>query len=262
MILTIDVGNTNMKMGAWDGDKLVFVAKLHTDTRLTADEYAVRFLQMMQLHQCGGALFDGAILSCVVPPLASVLKQAVERAIACRRVYMVSPGLKSGLNIKIDDPSVLGSDLVCAAVGALGKLEPPLIFINMETAISIFAINGDRTLVGGSVGPGVGISMEALSLRSAQLPHISLESPGPVIGKNTADSMKAGVLYGTAAMVDGMVIRMKEELGGEAPVQVIACGGHAKRIIPHCRETITVDENLVLDGLKRIYHKNAKAPSK
>lgn len=256
MILTVDIGNTNIKVGAWDGDELVFVSRLQTNTLRTQDEYAINLLDIFRLNDCNHAQFDGAILSSVVPPLSLPLKAAVRAVLQTRRVHLVSPGLRTGLNIKIDDPATLGGDMVCAAVAAIGKYPLPCIIISLGTAITMSAVDKDGMYLGCSVNPGIGISMEALSDRTAQLPHISLDKPGAVIGPNTIDAMKSGAIYGTASMLDGMIDRMQEELEGE--VTVAACGGIAPYIVTHCRHKILVDDSLVLEGLKMIYHKNTK----
>jgi type III pantothenate kinase len=256
MVLAVDIGNTNIKVGAWDGERLVFVSRMHTNILRTTAEYAVQLLDVVRLNDCYSSQFDGAILSCVVPPLANVIKRAVEQVIQTTRVLAISPGLKTGINIKIDVPSQLGADLVCAAAAVLERGELPCIFVSMGTATSLFALDADGGFLGGAVSPGVSISLEALSARAAQLPHINLDDPGPIIGKNTVDSMKSGIVYGTACMVDGMIQRMREALGGKA--KAIASGGNAAGIVRHCREDIELDDDLILRGLKIIYDKNIK----
>lgn len=256
MILTVDIGNTNIKVGAWDKEDLVFVSRLQTNALRTADEYAISLLDIFRLRDCNSAQFDGAILSSVVPPLSLKMKAAVQTAIQSRRVYLVGPGLKTGLNIKIDNPATLGSDMVCSGVAATHKYPLPCIIASLGTATALFAIDRDGGFLGGAVAPGVTISLEALSLRTAQLPHISLEEPAGVIGTNTVDSMKSGIVYGTAGMLDGLITRMKAQIGEDATV--VACGGVAPYIAEHCSNEIIVDDNLVLEGLKLIYHKNAR----
>lgn len=256
MILTVDIGNTNIKVGAWDKDRLVFVSRVQTNPLRTGDEYAISMLDIFRLYDCNSSQFDGAIISSVVPPLSQPIKHAVRSVIQSRRVFLVSPGLKTGLNIKIDDPATLGSDIVCAGVAALQKYPLPCIIVSLGTATAIFVIDGEGAYRGGAVAPGVRISMEALSGRAAQLPHISLENPAAVIATNTVDCMKSGIVYGNAAMLDGMIGRMKRELGGTATV--VACGGVATSIVPHCTEEILLDDDIVLEGLKIIYHKNVR----
>lgn len=255
MILAVDIGNTNIKIGAWDDDHLMFVSRLQTNTLKTQDEYAINLMDVFRLNECNAAQFDGAIISSVVPVLSLVFKDAVSAALQTKRVYVVSPGLRTGLNIKIENPATLGADMVCCSVAA-AKYPLPCIIISMGTATTISALDKDGAFIGCSVAPGVLISMEALASHTAQLPHISLDSPGALIGVNTVDSMKSGAIYGSACMLDGMIRKMKRELGGEAAV--IACGGLAQSIISHCEEHIVFNDSLVLEGLKLIYEKNAK----
>lgn len=256
MILTVDIGNTNIKVGAWDKDKLVFVSRLQTNPLRTGDEYAIALLDIFRLHEYNSSQFDGAILSSVVPQLSLPLRGAVRSVIQSRRVFLVSPGLKTGLNIKIDDPGTLGSDVVCAGVAALAKYPQPSIIISLGTATAIFALDSEGAYLGGAIAPGVQISLDALAQRAAQLPRISLEEPPAAIGTNTISSIQSGVVYGTADMLDGLLARIMAELGGTATV--IACGGVAPYIVRHCKTPITIDDNMVLEGLKILYHKNAK----
>lgn len=256
MILTIDIGNTNIKVGAWDKERLVFVSRLQTNPLRTGDEYAITLQEIFRLNDYNASQFDGAILSSVVPQLSLPLRDAVRSVIQSRRVYLVSPGLKTGLNIKIDDPSTLGADIVCAGVAAINKYPLPCIIVSLGTATAVFAIDREGAYLGGAVAPGVTISLDALAQRTAQLPYISLDEPAGVIGTNTINSIKSGIVYGTADMLDGLIRRMKKEIGEDAAV--IACGGIAHQIIRHCSEPMTIDDHIVLEGLKIIYHKNDK----
>lgn len=256
MILAVDMGNTNIKIGAWDADKLVFMSRMHTNIQRTADEYAVQLLDIIKLNNCNSSQFDGAVISSVVPPLSYVMKTAIEQVIHSRRVLLVSPGVKTGLNIRIDNPAALGADLVCAGVAACARLSLPCILISLGTATVLAALDKDGVFLGGSVSPGVSISLEALSMRAAQLPYISLDEPASIIGANTIDCMQSGIVYGTACMLDGMIQRMREIMGED--VSVYAFGGHAPGMIGYCRENIQLEDNLVLDGLRIIFHKNMK----
>lgn len=255
MILTVDIGNTLIKVGAWDHEDLVFVSRMQTNPLKTQDEYAVTFLDLLRLNDCNNAQFDGAIIASVVPPLTLPIRRAVQTVIRSQRVYAVGPGLRTGLNIKIDNPATLGADMACAAVAALRKYMMPCIIISMGTATAIFALDKEGSFVGGAVTAGVDISMEALARKTAQLPYVSLEAPERVIGSNTVDCIRSGILYGTAYMLDGITLQMKRELGGECTV--VACGGLASSIVGHCATDIQVDDHLVLEGLRLIYHKNA-----
>lgn len=256
MILAVDIGNTNIKIGAWDNNKLVFVSRLQTNTLKTQDEYAISLFNIFRLNDCNASQFDGAIISSVVPPISLPFKSAVAAVLHTNRVYLVSPGIKTGLNIKIENPASLGGDMVCCAVAAIAKYPLPCIVASLGTATAIFAIDKDGACIGGSISPGVQISIEALAQKTAQLPHISLDSPGKLIGANTVDCMKSGSVYGTACMLDGMIGRMKRELGENT--SVVACGEVAQFIIDYCEEDIVYDDALVLEGLKIIYGKNEK----
>lgn len=255
MIFTVDVGNTNIVIGVFDNEeKLVFSARLATQSTKTADEYAIDFKNILGLYNVPVDCFDGAIISTVVPPLMPVLKDAIKKLLKCR-VLVVSSGIKTGLNIKIDDPAILGADLVCGAVGAMAKYPLPLIIFDMGTATTISAIDKNGCFLGGTIFPGVKVSLRALSSVAAQLPDINTELNGmSVIGKNSIDSMKSGIVFGTASMIDGMIERYKAELGDDATV--IATGGIAPSIVMHCKSDIIVDENLLTDGLLIIYKKN------
>ena len=255
MILTVDIGNTNIKFGAWDKDELVFVSRLQTNTLKTQDEYAINLVDILKLKACNPSQFDGAIISSVVPPLSMALYEAVRDVIQTKRVFLVSPKLKTGIKLKLDSPDSLGSDMVCCAVAAAAKYTTPCIVVGMGTATTIFVLDKDGCFLGASFAPGVVISLEALSSRTAQLPHISLDSPAGIIGTNTVDCMKSGAVYGAACMLDGMLKRIKKELNAPDAV-VVASGGIAPSIIPYCEEPVAFDDSLVLTGLKIIYHMN------
>lgn len=255
MIFTVDVGNTNIVLGAFENDKLKFTSRVATEASKMEDQYAIEFGNIIKLNGYKPSQFDGAIISTVVPPLMSTLKRALKKLLKCR-VLVVGPGIKTGLNIKIDNPAMLGADLVCGAVGALLKYTPPCIIFDMGTATTISGINAKGEMVGGSIMPGVRISLEALSKSAAQLPEINLDMrEETVIGANTIDCMASGVVLGNAAMMEGMIDRYREILGENAVV--IATGGLAPVISKHCRRDVHVEENLLLDGLYEIYKKNS-----
>ena len=256
MILTVDIGNSNIKVGAWDGDKLEFVARLQTNLRATQDEYAIALTSLLQLHRCNENQFDGAIVSSVVPPLSATFRGAIEQSLNTRRVFLIGPGIKTGLNIRIDNPAVLGADIVCAAVAALAKYPMPCVVVGLGTATTLTALDKDGDLLGVILHPGIGISMEALSQRTAQLPYISLDEPAVLIGKNSVDSMRSGIVLGTAGMLDGLLERLREELGDA--MTVVALGGYTSNICKHCRTSIIENDELVMEGLRLIYYKNLK----
>ena len=255
MIFTVDAGNTNIVLGGFENDKLVFLSRIATQTALTADEYAVKFSDALNLYGHSVQDIDGAIISNVVTPLATALKNAV-KLLTKEKVLIVGPGIKTGVNIKIDDPSVLGADLVCAAVGAMDKYSPPCIIFDLGTATTISTIDGNRFFRGGSIIPGIKVALKALSSSAAALPDINVElNCNTLIGTNTIEAMLSGSIIGTASMMDGMIVRYKDIIGENAVV--IATGGLAPVVVEHCREKIILDETLLIDGLYSLYKKNA-----
>lgn len=253
MILTIDIGNTNIALGGFDGDELSFVVRISTETKKTADEYASKILGVLAVRGIGKRSIKGAIISSVVPPLNSVIKEAVKLVWGIDSL-IVGPGVKTGINIQCDTPSSVGADLISACVAARSIYGAPALIVDMGTATKMTVVNEGGAFAGVSIIPGVLMGLDSLSENTAQLPKVELEAPRFVVGKNTADSMRSGVIFGNAAMIDGMIDRINNELGAELPVY--ATGGVADKIIPHCRHSITIDENLVLKGLKLIYNKN------
>ncbi len=255
MILAIDVGNTNIVMGCLDDSGIRFEARISTDLSRTADQYAVEIRNILGLYKFGADHIDGSILSCVVFPLTNVIRRAVE-LVAGHTPMVVGPGVKTGLKILIDNPAQLGSDLVVGAVAALAEYPPPLVIFDLGTATTASVIDGDGSFLGGIIYPGIQVSLSALTASTSQLPKISIEKPARVIGRNTIDSMTSGIVYGNASMIDGMIDRIREELGRE--VTVVATGGLAGLIAPFCRHPILHDPDLMLKGLYRIYAKNVK----
>lgn len=252
MILTIDVGNTHTIIGVYNNDELIFTARMSTDRQKTRDEYAVTIRSILSLSDKIGDI-EGAIISSVVPQVSGLLEGAIKRLYDCK-VFIVGPGVKTGLNIKIDNPAQLGADLVCVSVAAQKKYPLPSIVFDLGTATTISALNKNGEMVGGSILTGVNTALNALAQGTAQLPQISLEGEVGVIGSNTIDCMRSGAVLGNACMIDGMIERYKEILGEDTVV--IATGGLSKVIAPHCREEIIIDETLLLDGLYTIYKKN------
>lgn len=253
MILAIDMGNTNIVIGCIDDEKTYFVERLSTDKSKTALEYAVSFKTVLELYSIDIEKIDGAIISSVVPPLVNVLTNAVEKIVG-KTPYVVGPGLKTGLNIKMDNPKTVGSDLIVDAVAGIKEYGAPLIIIDMGTATTMSVVDKDNNYIGGIIAPGVRLSMEALASNAAQLYRVSLEAPKKAIGKNTIDCMKSGLLLGTASMIDGLIDRMEEELGYKTTV--VTTGGLSKVVTPLCKHNIIIDDDLLLKGLKIIYDKN------
>lgn len=255
MIIALDAGNTNIVLGIIENDTVLFSARFATDRGKTEDEYAVFFKNILELHDVNPKEIHGGIISSVVPPLTNVLKRAIQ-LVSGITTLVVGPGVKTGLNILIDNPKQLGSDLVVVAVAALHEYPGPLILLDMGTATTFSALDAKGNFLGVVILPGVRVSQDALTSQTSQLPHISLEAPAHVIGRNTIDSMQSGLIYGQASMIDGMIDRIQEELDGTATV--VATGGLSKQILPHCKHTIHYDNDLLIKGLLLIYKKNSK----
>ncbi len=253
MILAIDIGNTNIVIGGFEGESLNFVARLSTDPRKTDSEYAATIKSVIALKSEKTAYVRGAIISSVVPQITHGLKSAVKMVYGVESL-IVGPGVKTGINLLVDNPSQVGADLICACVAAYNMYEPPVLITDMGTATKMIVVDEHAAFKGVSIIPGVELSLKALAGGTAQLPQISLEAPKTVIAKNTVECMKSGVVFGNAALVDGMVDRIFDELKTKATL--VATGGLARIVIPHCRHKITIDDNLLLNGLYIIYKKN------
>ncbi len=253
MILALDVGNTNICIGCFQDGKILFTGRMSTDHSKTADEYAIGFNSIIRLYGHHAADVEGSIISSVVPPLNRILKDAVKRLTGTVPLQ-IGPGLKTGLNILLDNPGQMGADLVVDAVAAIHQYPKPLIIIDMGTATTVSVVDKESRYQGGLILPGVKISQDTLTGRTSQLPRISLEAPAHVIGKNTIDCMKSGAIFGNAAMLDGLIDRIEEEIGEKATV--VATGGLAECIIPNCRREVHYDPDLLLKGLMIIYEKN------
>ena len=253
MILAIDVGNTHIVLGCLEDGRTHSLSRLTTDPVKTEYEYAVIIRDVLSFDNVDCEKLEGAIISSVVPAVTNTLRGAV-RLLCGREPLVVGAGIKTGLNIRIDNPAQLGADLAVGAVAALSLCPPPLIVIDMGTATTITAIDKDGAFRGGAISPGVVISMNALAGGTAQLPDISIEAPKHCIGTNTITCMQSGAIYGAAAMLDGMIERFEEELG--YPCKVVATGGLSKVIVPHCRKDVILDPMLMMKGLKIIYDKN------
>ena len=254
MILAIDVGNTNIVLGCLEEKQVRFTVRLQSDRNKTGDEYAVLFYSILKIHGIDPKDIEGSIISSVMPRLVAPLKTALKK-VTDTDAMVVGPGIKTGIPIIIDNPAQLGSDLVVGAVAAMSRYKPPLVLFGLGTATTMSVIDRDGRFLGGSIFPGVRISQDALSSRTSQLPYISLdEAPKSVIGRNTVDSMQSGAIFGTAAMLDGMIDRAAAELN-DTPT-VIVTGGLAKSIAPYCNRDVIVEEDLLLLGLALIYEKN------
>ena len=255
MLLAIDIGNTNILIGGIRDDEIVFKARIATDRTRTSDQYGVEIKNMIEAFGSKISDISDCIISSVVPPVFNSVRTGVMKIIG-KQPMVVGPGLKTGLNIHMDVPSQVGSDRIVIAVAALAEYKAPLILIDMGTATTIEVVEPENRYLGGVIFPGVKVSLDALTSRAAQLPGISLDQPKQVIGKNTIDCMRSGTMYGNAAMIDGLVERMEEELGHRSTI--IATGGLARFITPLCKREIIVEKDLLLKGLNLIYKKNKR----
>ena len=253
MILAIDIGNTNIVVGCIDDKKTYFIERLSTVRTKTELEYAVDLKTVLDIYHIKKTDIEGCIISSVVPQITNIAKLAAEKILK-KEVMVLGPGVKTGLNIMMDNPGQLGADLVANAVAGLNEYPVPFIVIDMGTATTVSVVNDKKQYIGGMIMPGVGVSLDALTARASQLSGISIDTPKHVLGKNTIECMKSGVLYSNAAAIDGIVDHVEEELGEKATV--IATGGLAKKIVSHCKKEIILDEDLLLKGLLVIYEKN------
>ena len=253
MILTIDIGNTNIVVGGIDKDKTHFIERISTVRTKTELEYAIDIKLLLDINKIKAEQIEGGIISSVVPQITNIVKIAAEKILKTE-VMVLAAGVKTGLNIKIDNPAQLGADLVANAVAGINNYPVPLIIIDMGTATTLSVVDEKKQYIGGMILPGPRISLDALTARASQLSGISLEAPKNIVGKNTIECMKSGIVYSNAAAMDGMIERIEEEIGCKATV--VATGGLAKSIIPHCKREVILDEELMLKGLYIIYEKN------
>ncbi|MBQ9520275.1 MAG: type III pantothenate kinase [Acholeplasmatales bacterium] len=253
MILAVDIGNTNIVVGFLEKTNIIASGRVATDRNKTSVDFLIQLKLMLSIYSIDINKLEGSILSSVVPELTNELEIAMEKLLS-KKPFIIGPGLKTGLNIKIDNPKSLGADRVCDAVCLIEEYEAPAIIIDMGTATTISVVDKNNNHIGGMIIPGIKTSLDSLSSHASQLPPISLEKPKNLIGKNTIDCMNSGIIYGNASMIDGLIDRIKEEIGD---VKVIATGGLAKLVIPYSKHEITYDPDLLLKGLYYIYKKNS-----
>ncbi len=256
MILAVDVGNRKIVFGTIEKGEIGIVASVHTETRYTAEEYGIKIGQLLAYYEIDPAVFEGAIICSVVPPVTDAVKAAVKHLTGIDSM-VVGPGMKTGLNVRIDDPSTLAGDLVVGSVAAIVYYGTPVIVLDMGTATTMVVADEKGCYRGGAIMPGVHLGLEALALGTSLLPDISVTAPKKVIASNTVDSMRSGAVYATASMIDGMIERMEEEMGKTC--HVVATGDLSHSIIPYCRrKEIVCDDDLLLKGLWVLYEKNRK----
>ena len=255
MILTIDIGNSNIVLGGVEGDEILFEARVRTEVTKTSDQYCVDLKILLDVYGISPERIEGAIIASVVPQVLNSFRTAVKK-LTGQNCLVVGPGLKTGLNILLENPAQTGADLVVADVAALREHKPPLIVIDMGTATTISVLDKNGAHIGGCIAPGVKVSLDALTERTALLPGLQLDQPKKAIGRNTVDAMRSGIMMGNACMIDGMVQRMEEELGYKTTV--IATGGIAKFVVPLCKTPILYDKDLIIKGLAALYRDNKR----
>jgi type III pantothenate kinase len=256
MLLAIDIGNSNVVIGCLnEQNETIKLFRMVTDLKKTDDEYAAGIKTILDYSGLPLSGFEGAIICSVVPPLTDIFRSAVEE-ITGHRALVVGTGVKTGLNVMIDNPGTLGSDIVAASVAAMADFPLPVIVFDMGTATTITVVDKGNKFLGGAIVPGVALSMNALSAGTSLLQKVPIEAPKKCISTTTTECMQSGAVYGNAAMLDGMIDRFEAELGTKC--SLVATGGIAARIVPHCKHQITYDENLLLRGLGIIYRKNQR----
>lgn len=258
MILTVDIGNSNIVLGGVEGDKIVFKARLCTDSTKTSDQYCVELKTLLEVYHADVLQIEGAIIASVVPQVLNSVQTAI-RKLTGQQSLVVGPGLKTGLDIRLENPNQAGADLVVGCTAALRTHKAPLIVIDMGTATTMSVVDARGAFIGGCICPGVKTSLDAMTQKTALLPGLQLDQPKRAIGRNTIECMRSGVMMGAASMLDGMVERIEQELGQKAAV--IATGGIAKFVIPLCRREMEYEPDLLLKGLAMIYRENKAGKS-
>ena len=255
MILTVDIGNSNIVLGGVEGSEICFEARLRTDITKTSDEYCIDLKMILEVYGVSAADIEGSIIASVVPQVLNSMQTAIKK-LTGKAALVVGPGLKTGLNIQIENPAQTGADLVVGCVAALREHKAPMIIVDMGTATTMIVLDRSSAMIGGCIMPGVKISMDALTDRTALLPGLQLDQPRKAIGRNTIDCMRSGIMMGAACMIDGMIDRMEAELGYETTV--IATGGIAKFVLPMCKKKIIYEKDLLVKGLATLYRENKR----
>lgn len=253
MLLVIDVGNSNIVLGAYDGSRLMRDWRIATDKAKTHDEYGILFHNLFRMSDLDPSAIDGIIISSVVPPLTGVLELLAQRYFG-HKPLVVGPGIRSGMSIHYDNPREVGADRIVNAVAGYEKYRCPLIIVDFGTATTFDYVNAKGEYCGGAIAPGLMISLEALFQRASKLPRVEVAKPSSVIAKNTVNSMQAGIVYGYVGLVDGIVSRMKTE-SRDNP-KVIATGGLSRIIAAESKSIDHIEEFLTLEGLRILYERN------
>lgn len=253
MILVVDVGNSNIVLGIYKHRELLHHFRISTSRQSTVDEYGILTHNFFQMSGISTSDIEGVIISSVVPPLVNVLEEMCIKYVG-KKPLIVGPGIKTGLNLRYENPREVGADRIVNAVAAIDQFNCPLVVVDFGTATTFDCIDGEGNYLGGAIVPGIGISTEALYQRASKLPRIELEKPKKVIGRNTIHAMQAGIIFGYAGQVDGIVERIKEEM--QATPKVIATGGLAELIASETKTIEVVSPMLTLEGLRIIYERN------
>lgn len=253
MLLAIDIGNTNTTLGVFRDDVLIFNFRLTTRIGQTMDEYGIFVRNLLSLAEIQRDTLAGMIVASVVPPLDHVIETMAKKYLNLKPMF-IRPGIKTGLALNVESPSDVGADRIVDCVGALSRYEPPLIVVDFGTATTFDAVNENREFLGGAIAPGLKISAESLFQKAAKLPEVPFKKPDMAIGRNTVTNIQSGLFFGYVGLVNGILTRMKTELGENS--HVIATGGMASLIVPDSPLIDTIDKNLTLEGLRVLYEKN------
>ena len=254
MLLCIDIGNTNIVFGIYDEDNLLNSFKIETNHHKTVDEYGLKFIEMIKYMGHEVTEIDGIIIASVVPQLDGVFTKTIRKYIKVEPLF-VSAGIKTGINVKLDSPKQLGADILVGAVAAVNKYQAPVMVVDMGTAITFTYVNENKELLGGIIAPGIRTSYNSLIKKTARLEEANVEKPKSIVGRDTVSSIQSGMIFGTSSLIDGLIKKIKKEKG-ECPV--IITGGEARFVLESLEEKVYYEENLMIEGLKYIYHRNKK----
>jgi type III pantothenate kinase len=255
MLLAIDVGNTNIVYGLFEGERLVHTFRVESVRGRTADEYAIALRSLLAMHEIDSAGVDSAILACVVPSLTEPMTRLVRQAFG-RETMLVGPGIRTGMAILIDNPREVGADRIADAVAGYELAKGGVIVVDFGTSTNFDVVTPKGEYLGGVLAPGLQISADALFARAAKLPRVEIVKPPKVVGRNTVHAVQSGIVYGYVGLVDGLVERILAELG--FPCLVVATGGLASLIAPLSKTIVKVDEHLTLAGLRILHERNAR----
>ena len=255
MILTIEIGNSTITLGGVEGENIRFECRINTDRVKTSDTYCIDLKTLFEIYGIELADIEGVIIASVVPQVLNSVRTAIRKLLG-KEPMVVGPGIKTGLDIRLENPGQMGAGLVAADVAALAEHKPPLIIIDMGTATTMTVLDPKGAHLGGCLCPGLKISLDALTAKTSLLPGIQLDSPDRAVGRSTADAMRSGIMFGNAAMLDGMIDRFRAETGWD--FTILATGGLAKHIVPLCRHEILYDRHLIIKGLVKLYRENIR----